>query len=153
MSVPRSMRPDVSSVIEAWIGNPHVLFRKYALSGADCGFEFENILDRFDDQDVGTAVDQAANLIEKEIDDLLEAMFPEQWILGGWQESGWANRARDKPGMRWRRIVLRDPLRDLGRDAIDLVGPLSESIFLELDQTSTKVSVSKTSTPTSRNDE
>ena len=62
----------------------------------DGGFELEDVLHGFDDEDVGAAIDEATDLIEEEIDDFLEAVLTEHRVFGGGEETGGADRAGDE---------------------------------------------------------
>jgi hypothetical protein len=104
-----------------------------AEDGVDGGFEFEDVLDGFDDEDVGAAVDETADLIEEEIDDLLESVLTEHRVLGGGEETGGADGAGDEAGVSGGAVVLRDAAGEFGGGAIELVGLVAEAVFLQLD--------------------
>ena len=101
----------------------------------DGGLEFEDVLDGFDDQDVGAAIDEAADLIEEEIDDLAGS--------GAGRASGLRRRAGGRSG-RWSRrrsagglavlYSVGDAAGEFGGGAVQLVGALAEAVFLQLDQ-------------------
>ena len=107
--------------------------RENLLGSMNRGFELEDVLHRLDDQDVGAAVDQPADLVEEELLHLLECVLAEHRIFRGGQQSGRTDRAGDEARARRRAVVVGHLARQLGGEAVLLVGALAETVFLELD--------------------
>ena len=81
------------------------------------------------------AIDQSADLVEEEIDDLLEAVLAEHRVFGGGQETGRADRAGHEARAGWASMYSSATRRaSVGGGAVQLVGLLAETVLLELDQ-------------------
>ena len=92
----------------------------------DRGLDLEDVLRRLDDDQVDAAVDQARRLLGEDLDQLAEADLPERRVLGGRQEAGRPDRARDEAAL------AGGLARDLGGPGVDLDRVLAEAPLLEL---------------------
>ena len=144
MSVPSSILPPLgSSETEAWIGILRPGGGERLADAEDRGLDLEDVLRGLDDQQVRAALEQALGLLGEDGDELAEADLAEARVLGGGEEAGGADRARDE-------AVLADRLAgDLGGPAVDLQRVLADAPLVELEPLAWKVSVSTTSAPAS----
>ena len=91
------------------------------------GLDLEDVLRGLDDDQVDAALEQPAALLLEDLHEVAEADLAERRVVGGGEEAGRADRARDE-------VVLADRLAgDLGGLAVDLERVLAEAPLVELD--------------------
>jgi hypothetical protein len=105
-----------------------------AEGGDDCRLELQDVLDGLHDEDITAAVDEASDLVEELLDDLLEPVLAEHRVLGGGQEAGGADRAGHEAGLGDGGVGVGDAAGELGGGAVELVGAVAEAVLLELDE-------------------